>query len=162
MGFIEVLKNLVSHPSWQSHCTTINTSSNPPTPHTVVWISKEGVCRVFRKQKTRKATCPDGVLPACLKTFADQLAFIFSQIFNRSLEMCEVPNICGHEVFWDWCWLTWLPNYHCFMINKLGSWIHFFVMTVQSEREWKRKRVWRALASYQHIPALWFCVCVCV
>ncbi|KAK3557488.1 hypothetical protein QTP70_027912 [Hemibagrus guttatus] len=29
--------------------------------------------------------------PACLKTCADQLAFIFSQIFNRSLELCEVP-----------------------------------------------------------------------
>ncbi|KAK3538852.1 hypothetical protein QTP86_017545 [Hemibagrus guttatus] len=33
----------------------------------------------------------DGVTPACLKTCADQLAFIFSQIFNRSLELCEVP-----------------------------------------------------------------------
>ncbi|KAK3550022.1 hypothetical protein QTP86_018641 [Hemibagrus guttatus] len=46
---------------------------------------------VFLKQKRRKAPGPDGVTPACLKTCADQLAFIFSQIFNRSLELCEVP-----------------------------------------------------------------------
>ncbi len=30
--------------------------------------------------------------PACLKACADQLATIFSQIFNRSLELCEVPS----------------------------------------------------------------------
>ncbi len=47
--------------------------------------------RVFRKQKSRKASGPDGVSPACLKVCADQLASIFTQIFNRSLEQCEVP-----------------------------------------------------------------------
>ncbi|KAL0185762.1 hypothetical protein M9458_017432, partial [Cirrhinus mrigala] len=47
---------------------------------------------VFRKNKRRKAPGPDGVTPACLKTCADQLAPIFSQIFNRSLELCEVPS----------------------------------------------------------------------
>ncbi len=30
--------------------------------------------------------------PACLKPCADQLAPIFTQIFNRSLELCEVPS----------------------------------------------------------------------
>ncbi len=30
--------------------------------------------------------------PACLKTCAEQLAPIFTQIFNRSLELCEVPS----------------------------------------------------------------------
>ncbi len=30
--------------------------------------------------------------PACLKTCADQLAPIFTQIFNGSLELCEVPS----------------------------------------------------------------------
>ncbi|KAL0186783.1 hypothetical protein M9458_018453, partial [Cirrhinus mrigala] len=55
-------------------------------------ISEEDVCQVFRKNKRRKAPGPDGVTPACLKTCADQLAPIFSQIFNRSLELCEVPS----------------------------------------------------------------------
>ncbi len=34
---------------------------------------------------------PDSISPACLKVCADQLAPIFTRIFNRSLELCEVP-----------------------------------------------------------------------
>uniref|UniRef100_A0A8C2G0Q0 Alkylated DNA repair protein AlkB homologue 8 N-terminal domain-containing protein n=1 Tax=Cyprinus carpio TaxID=7962 RepID=A0A8C2G0Q0_CYPCA len=48
--------------------------------------------QVFRKQKRKKAPGPDCVTPACLKSCADQLAPIFTQIFNRSLELCEVPS----------------------------------------------------------------------
>ncbi|KAK3559203.1 hypothetical protein QTP86_005199 [Hemibagrus guttatus] len=51
------------------------------------WLGMDS--EVFLKQKRRKAPGPDGVTPACLKTYADQLAFIFSQIFNRSLELCS-------------------------------------------------------------------------
>ncbi len=40
----------------------------------------------------RKAPGPDGVTLVCLKSWADQLAPIFTQIFNRSLELCEVPS----------------------------------------------------------------------
>ncbi len=47
--------------------------------------------QIFRKQKSRKVSGPDGISPACLKLCADQLAPIFTQIFNRSLELCEVP-----------------------------------------------------------------------
>ncbi|KAK3527750.1 hypothetical protein QTP86_003341 [Hemibagrus guttatus] len=61
----------------------------PPPP--ALRISEVDVRQIFLKQKKRKAPGPDGVTPACLKTCADQLAFIFSQIFNRSLELCEVP-----------------------------------------------------------------------
>ncbi|CAM4574253.1 unnamed protein product [Leuciscus chuanchicus] len=59
----------------------------PPQAH----ISEDNVRQIFRKQKRRKAPGPDGVSPACLKTCADQLASIFSLIFNRSLEQCKVP-----------------------------------------------------------------------
>ncbi|KAL0173630.1 hypothetical protein M9458_029598, partial [Cirrhinus mrigala] len=65
-----------------------NPFSSPP----VLQVSEEDVRQVFRKNKRRKAPGPDGVTPACLKTCADQLAPIFSQIFNRSLELCEVPS----------------------------------------------------------------------
>ncbi len=87
-------------------------------------ISEDDVRQVFRKNKRRKAPGPDGVTPACLKTCADQLAPIFSQITGavRSpflLQMLhhhphpkETPNywtwwlqtcnynICGNEVIW--------------------------------------------------------------
>ncbi len=60
---------------------TIHTSCNPPLPHTCT------------ADKRRKAPGPDSVSPACLKTCTDQLATIFfTQIFNRSLELCEVPS----------------------------------------------------------------------
>ncbi|KAL0174659.1 hypothetical protein M9458_030627, partial [Cirrhinus mrigala] len=66
--------------------------TNPSSPPPALQISEEDVRQVFRKNKRRKAPGPDGVTPACLKTCADQLAPIFSQIFNKSLELCEVPS----------------------------------------------------------------------
>nr|XP_049593479.1 uncharacterized protein LOC125979367 isoform X2 [Syngnathus scovelli]XP_049593488.1 uncharacterized protein LOC125979367 isoform X2 [Syngnathus scovelli] len=47
---------------------------------------------MFRRQKIRKASGPDGVSPSCLKVCTEQLAPIFARIFNRSLELCEVPS----------------------------------------------------------------------
>ncbi len=55
-------------------------------------IREDDLRQVFKKNKRRKAPGPDGVSPACLKTCDDQLAPIFTQIFNRSLELCEVPS----------------------------------------------------------------------
>ncbi len=66
--------------------------ATPLSPTPVLQISEEDVRQVFRRNKRRKAPCPDGVTPACLKTCADQLAPIFTQIFNRSLELCKVPS----------------------------------------------------------------------
>ncbi|KAK3511538.1 hypothetical protein QTP70_009333 [Hemibagrus guttatus] len=65
--------------------------ATPLSPPPALWISEDDVRQIFLKQKRRKAPGPDGVTPACLRTCADQLTFIFSQIFNRSLELCEVP-----------------------------------------------------------------------
>ncbi|KAK3519641.1 hypothetical protein QTP86_017625 [Hemibagrus guttatus] len=53
---------------------------------------EDHVHKVFSKQKIRKAKGPDGVSPACLKARAVQLSSIFTLIFNRSLELCEVPS----------------------------------------------------------------------
>ncbi len=66
--------------------------ATPVSPTPTIQISEEDVRQVFRKNKRRKAPGPDGVSPACLKTCADRLAPIFTQIFNRSLELCEVPS----------------------------------------------------------------------
>ncbi|KAI2650995.1 putative RNA-directed DNA polymerase from transposon BS [Labeo rohita] len=59
--------------------------ASPLSPPPPLKISENDMHQVFRKNKRRKA-------PASLKTCADQLAPIFSQIFNRSLELCEVPS----------------------------------------------------------------------
>ena len=64
----------------------------PPSTPPALQICEDDVRQVFKKNKRRKAPGPDGVIPACLKNCADPLAPIFSQIFNRSLELCEVPS----------------------------------------------------------------------
>ncbi len=66
--------------------------ATPLSPTPALKISEDDVRQVFIKNKRRKAPGPDGVSPACLKSCADQLAPIFKQIFNRSLELCEVPS----------------------------------------------------------------------
>ncbi len=83
------------HPLWSVlhtfTCPPCNTLPPSPTILPAFKVCVEDVNRVFRKQKSRKASGPDGISPACLKVCADQLAPIFTQIFNRSLEQCEVP-----------------------------------------------------------------------
>uniref|UniRef100_A0A8C1D980 Reverse transcriptase domain-containing protein n=1 Tax=Cyprinus carpio carpio TaxID=630221 RepID=A0A8C1D980_CYPCA len=81
------------------HIHSDHLSTQPLTPPAIplsippaLQISENDVRQVFRKNKRRKAPGPDGVTPACLRTCADQLGPIFSQIFNRSLELCEVPS----------------------------------------------------------------------
>ncbi len=76
-----------------THSPTPPATPLPPSPTTLpaFKVCVEDVNRVFRKQKSRKASGPDGISPACLKVCAVQLAPIFTQIFNRSLELCEVP-----------------------------------------------------------------------
>ncbi len=63
----------------------------PPLPTPALQI-RDDVRQIFNKNKRRKASGPDGVLPACLNTCAEQLSPIFTQIFNRSPELCEIPS----------------------------------------------------------------------
>ncbi len=72
--------------------TPFTPPATPLSPTPALQISEDDVRQVFKKNKRRKAPGPDGVSPACLKTFAGQLAPIFTQIFKRSLELCEVPS----------------------------------------------------------------------
>uniref|UniRef100_A0A1A8C8J6 Alkylated DNA repair protein AlkB homologue 8 N-terminal domain-containing protein n=1 Tax=Nothobranchius kadleci TaxID=1051664 RepID=A0A1A8C8J6_NOTKA len=55
-------------------------------------VKEEDVCNIFRRQNVWKAPGPDEVIPSCLRTCAVQLAPVFTTIFNRSLELCEVPS----------------------------------------------------------------------
>ncbi len=64
--------------------------ATPLSPTPALQIREDDVCQVFKKNKRRKAPGTDSVSLACMKTCVDQLAPIFTQIFNRSL--CEVPS----------------------------------------------------------------------
>ncbi|KAK3507891.1 hypothetical protein QTP70_002532 [Hemibagrus guttatus] len=85
----------LTHPDLHpSHPLTppANSLCLPPATQPILNFCEEDVCQVFKKQKTKKASGPDGVSLACRKVCADQLAPIFTQIFNRSLVQCEVPH----------------------------------------------------------------------
>ncbi len=82
-----------------THSDRLTTQPSTPSPslpptvsQPVLKICEDDVSKVFRRQKVRKAKGPDGVSPACLKACAVQLSSIFTLIFNRSLELCEVPS----------------------------------------------------------------------
>ncbi len=72
--------------------TPFSPPATPLSPTPALQIREDDVRQVFKKNKRREAPGPDGVSPACLKSCADQLAPIFTQIFNSSLELCEVPS----------------------------------------------------------------------
>ncbi|KAK7912504.1 hypothetical protein WMY93_012715 [Mugilogobius chulae] len=54
-------------------------------------VTEKDVLKLFRKQNPRKAPGPDGVSPATLRHCAEELAPVFTDIFNISLESCHVP-----------------------------------------------------------------------
>ena len=64
----------------------------PPDSPPVLTVCEEDVCLLFQRQNTRKVSGPDCVSLSCLKACVDQLAPTFTRIFNRSLELCEVPS----------------------------------------------------------------------
>ncbi|KAK1784717.1 hypothetical protein P4O66_003396 [Electrophorus voltai] len=55
-------------------------------------ITESDVRRVFKRVNTRKAVGPDGIFGRVLKACADQLAPVFTDIFNLSLTLGIVPS----------------------------------------------------------------------
>uniref|UniRef100_UPI003AAE868F uncharacterized protein n=1 Tax=Centroberyx gerrardi TaxID=166262 RepID=UPI003AAE868F len=72
-----------------THSDHIKQPSAPPPPSPLTPPPALRICEEDVRQKTRKAPGPDGVSPSCLNICA---APIFPQIFNRSLELCDVPS----------------------------------------------------------------------
>ncbi|KAK1789986.1 hypothetical protein P4O66_002309 [Electrophorus voltai] len=55
-------------------------------------IMESDVRRVFKRMNTRKAAGPDGICGRVLKACTDQLALVFTDIFNLSLTIGIVPS----------------------------------------------------------------------
>ncbi|KAK7898229.1 hypothetical protein WMY93_019082 [Mugilogobius chulae] len=70
---------------------TLEPHPSPTTLTTFTTVDNEDVLKLFRKQNPRKAPGPDGVSPATLRHCAEELAPVFTDIFNISLESCHVP-----------------------------------------------------------------------
>ena len=91
----------------QPSAPPVITSPLLPDSPPALTVLEEDVCQLFQRQKTRKAPGPDGVSPSCLKACAEQLAPIFTRIFNRSLELCEVPSCFKRST------IVPVPKKHC-------------------------------------------------
>jgi hypothetical protein len=75
----------------------LNTTSMPPTNNSGVCdppfvVQESDVRKLLRRQNVKKASGPDGVSSSVLKQCADQLAPVFTDIFNDSLSQCKVPS----------------------------------------------------------------------
>ena len=62
----------------------------PPGPPFVIQERKVRI--LFRSQNPRKVSGPYNVSPATLRSCSDQLAPVFTALFNKSLEQCHVPR----------------------------------------------------------------------
>ncbi len=67
-------------------------SSRQSSDH-VFTLSEDKVRRELRRNNVRKAAGPDGITGRVLRSCADQLAGLFTSIFNESLAIAVVPTI---------------------------------------------------------------------
>ncbi len=66
-------------------------SSRQSSDH-VITVSEDDVRRELRRVNVRKAAGPDGITGRVLRSCADQLAGLFTSIFNESLATSVVPT----------------------------------------------------------------------
>ncbi|KAK1787236.1 hypothetical protein P4O66_002752 [Electrophorus voltai] len=69
-----------------------NTCAEPTIGQRSLIKTKSDVRRVFKRVNTRKAAGPDGICGRVLKACADQLAPVFTNIFNLSLKFGIIPS----------------------------------------------------------------------
>ena len=58
----------------------------------VITLSAADVCKIFRQVNIHKAAGPDGLPGRVLRACADQLASVFTDIFNLSLAKSVIPT----------------------------------------------------------------------
>ncbi len=68
-------------------------SSRQRSDNHVITVSGDEVCRALKRVNVRKAAGPDGITGRVLRSCADQLAGLFTSIFNESLATSVVPTI---------------------------------------------------------------------
>ncbi len=67
-------------------------SSRQRSDNHVITVSEDEVRRAFKRVNVRKAARPDGITGRVLRSCADQLAGLFTSIFNESLSTSVVPT----------------------------------------------------------------------
>ena len=66
--------------------------TRPVTKDCVLSFSVADVSKTFKRVNPRKAASPDGIPSRVLRACADQLAGVFTDVFNQSLSQSTVPT----------------------------------------------------------------------
>ncbi len=82
---------VLSHPL-SSRWISASGSSRQSSDNHVITVSEDEVRRALKKVNVRKAAGPDGITGRVLRSCADQLAGLFTSIFNESLATSVVPT----------------------------------------------------------------------
>ncbi len=72
--------------------SSVSGSSRQSSDNHVITVSEDEVRRAFKRVNVRKASGPDGITGHVLRSCADQLAGLFTSIFNESLATSVVPT----------------------------------------------------------------------
>ncbi len=67
-------------------------SSRQSSDDYAITVSEDDVRRELKRVNVRKAAGPDGITGRVLRSCADQLAGLFTSIFNESIATSVVPN----------------------------------------------------------------------
>ncbi len=71
---------------------SVSGSSRQSSDDHVITVSEDGVRRELKRVNVRKAAGPDGITGRVLRSCDDQLAGLFTSIFNESLATSVVPT----------------------------------------------------------------------
>ncbi len=77
---------------WWTLPISASGSSRQSSDDHVFTVSEDEVRRELRRVNVRKAARPDGIIGRVLRSCADQLAGLFTSIFNESLATSVVPT----------------------------------------------------------------------
>ncbi len=75
-------------------------SSRQRSENHVITVTEDEVRRALKRVNVRKAAGPDGITGRVLRSCADQLAGLFTSIFNESLATSVVPTSFKGVVDW--------------------------------------------------------------
>ncbi len=73
-------------------CRSSASGSSRQSSDHVITVSEDEVRRELKRVNVRKAARPDGITSHILRSCADQLAGLFTSIFNESLATSVVPT----------------------------------------------------------------------
>ncbi len=73
-------------------CRTARQEAADRAAMIIITLSEDDVRRELKRVNVRKAAGPDGITGRVLRSCADQLAGLFTSIFNESLATSVVPT----------------------------------------------------------------------